>query len=64
MFGLSSAPEKYQKVISDLLKNFEGVANITDDVIVYGVDQKEHDKRFYKTLSKLLNFGLILNLEK
>ena len=48
MFGLSSAPEKYQKIICDLLKNCEGVANIADDVIVHGVDQKEHNKRWHK----------------
>ena len=36
MFGRSSGPEKYQKVISDALKNCFSVANIADDIIVYG----------------------------
>ena len=44
MFGLSSAPEKYQKVIRDALKICVGVANIADDIIVYGKGQKkEHE---------------------
>ena len=64
MFGLSSAPEKYQKIICDLLKNCEGVANIADDVIVYGVDRKEHDERLHKVLAKLLDSGLTLNPKK
>ena len=38
MFRLSSAPAKYKKIICDLLKYCEGVANIADDVIVHGVD--------------------------
>ena len=64
MFGLSSAPEKYQKIIGDLLKNCGGVANIADDVIVCGVDQKEHDERLHKVLAKLLNYGWTLNPKK
>ena len=64
MFGLSSAPEKYQKIICDLLKNCEGVANISDDVIVHGVDQKEHDEKLHKLLAKMLDSGLTLNPKK
>nr|XP_058962028.1 uncharacterized protein K02A2.6-like [Pocillopora verrucosa] len=33
MFGITSAPEKYQKIVSDVLQGCEGVANIADDVI-------------------------------
>ena len=44
MFGLISGPEKYQKVISDALKNCVGVANIADDIVVYGKGQKEHGR--------------------
>ena len=64
MFGLSSAPEKYKKIICDLLKNCEGVANIADGVVVYGVDQKEHDEKLLKVSAKLLDFGLTLNPKK
>ena len=34
MFGITSAPEKYQKIVSDVLQGCEGVANIADDVDV------------------------------
>jgi len=64
MFGLSSAPEKYQKIVWDVLKNCEGVANIADDVIVYGSDQMEHDKRLHKVLTTLLDSGFTLNPQK
>ena len=45
MFGRSLAPEKYQKVISDVLRNSAGVANIADDIILDGKGKKDmtHD---------------------
>ena len=36
MFGISSAPEVYQHVIQQVLQDCEGVANISDDIIVHG----------------------------
>ena len=64
MFGLSSAPEKYQKIVCDLLKNCEGVTNIADDAIVYEIDRQQHDERLHKVLKKLLESGLTLNPQK
>ena len=61
MFGLSSGPEKHQKVISDALKNCIGVANIADDIIVYGKGQKKHDGQLDAVLCVLSECGLTLN---
>ena len=36
LFGIASAPEKYQKIVKDSLSSCEGVANIADDLIVHG----------------------------
>ena len=47
MFGLSSAPEKYQKVISDVLKSCDGIANIAEDIIVFGTIAFEHNARLH-----------------
>ena len=44
MFSISSAPEKYQRIISDVIRGCKGVANIADDVTVHGKDAGEHDK--------------------
>ncbi|CAB4015033.1 Hypothetical predicted protein, partial [Paramuricea clavata] len=57
MFGISSAPEKYQQVIQQVLQDCSGTANISDDIIIYGFDQAEHDKR----LEKLTFMGLLLS---
>ena len=44
-FGITSAPELFQKRMNTLLSNLKGVLCLMDDVLVYGKDQSEHDKR-------------------
>ena len=60
MFGITSAPEKYQQVLNDC----SGTANISDDIIVNGSDTVEHDERLKKVLITLRDKGLRLNEEK
>ncbi|CAH1233137.1 RTL1 [Branchiostoma lanceolatum] len=64
MFGITSAPEKYQQIVRDVLKSCKGVANIADDVIVHGRDTSEHDERLYAVLDRLKEVGLTANPEK
>ena len=61
MFGISSAPDKYQQVSQQVLQDCSGTANISDDIIIYGSDQAEHDKRLEKVLTRLEERGLTLN---
>ena len=61
MFGISSAPEKYQKVILDVVRGSHGVANIADDLIVHGVNLEEHDRNLHAVLQRLRESGLTLN---
>ena len=42
-FGITSAPELFQKRMHALLSNQKGVHCLMDDVLVYGKDQSEHD---------------------
>ena len=44
MFGVTSAPKKYQQIIRDILPGFEGVANIADDLIIHGRGEEQHDE--------------------
>ena len=64
MFGISSAPELFQHLIQQTLLGCEGVENISDDMIIYGKDVKEHDKRFIGVLQRLKEKGLTLNFDK
>lgn len=64
MFGISSAPEKYQQVIQQTLQDIEGVHNISDDIVVHGSTHEQHDERLRKVMRRLCECGLTLNLEK
>ena len=41
-FGLSSAPEIFQRSIEKILGGLEGVVCMMDDVLVFGTDADEH----------------------
>ncbi|KAK2565578.1 Uncharacterized protein P5673_010703 [Acropora cervicornis] len=41
-FGLASAPEAYQRVMSIICEGLAGVLNYFDDVVVYGSTPEEH----------------------
>ena len=42
-FGTNSASKIFQMVINELICNIPGALNISDDVIVFGKTQAEHD---------------------
>ena len=51
----NSAAEIFQKEISEALDGLEGVLNISDDILVYGKDEEQHDamwKRYLKDVAK------------
>ena len=64
MFGISSAPENYQKIVKDVPRDCQGAANIADDVIVHGRGVKEHDENLFVVLNRLKECGLTLNGSK
>ena len=64
MFGISCAPEMYQKVIRQVLQACEGVHNILDDVIFHAATEEEHDQRFENVVRVLSRKGFTLNLNK
>ncbi|CAC5397219.1 unnamed protein product [Mytilus coruscus] len=60
MFGISCAPEMYQQCIKMALEGCAGQRNISDDIIVYGCTQQEHDERLNKVLDRMREKGLRL----
>ena len=64
MFGISSAPEIYQHTIQNVLTGIEGVNNISDDIIIHGKTEEEHDKRLREVMDRLKTRGLTVNKEK
>uniref|UniRef100_A0A1X7SNP3 Reverse transcriptase domain-containing protein n=1 Tax=Amphimedon queenslandica TaxID=400682 RepID=A0A1X7SNP3_AMPQE len=60
-FGISSAPELFQKRISEILRGCDGVVGLIDDVLVYGRSDEEHHQRLMKVLERLKKEGVTLN---
>ena len=42
-FGISSAPELFQRRMSAILEGVEGVVCLIDELLVIGKDEAEHD---------------------
>ena len=63
-FGVNSAPELYQHVLRQVLRNYPGTANIADDIVVHSKGKAEHDERLLKVFHTLSAAGLTLNQEK
>ena len=63
-FGISCAPEHFQKVMSRILEGLDGVVCQMDDVLVFGHTQEGHDHHLQDTLSRIAAAGLTLNKEK
>ena len=69
-FGVSSAPEEYQRRIHDVVQGLPGVEVIADDILVYGKGStkeeyvKDHDNNLTKLLERARAVNLKLNKKK
>ena len=63
-FGISSAVEVFQNAICQTLHGPNGVKNLSDDIIVHGATQAEHDNNLRALFQRLKDSGLTLNHEK
>jgi len=63
-FGITSAPEHFQRRMSSLLSGIDGVVCLMDDIMIHGTTQEEHDERLARVLTRLQEAGLTLNREK
>ena len=63
-FGVSSAPEIFQRVMSDHFKDLPGVLVFVDDILVFGKDRQEHDERLEAANIRLKEIGAKLNKSK
>ena len=64
LFGVNSVSEQYQHEIQTALAGIDGQENISDDIIVHGKDQAEHDANLELVIKRLGERGLILNAAK
>lgn len=64
MFGISCAPELFQKVMDTIVVELEGVIVYLDDCVVSGSTQEEHDSRLNALLLRFKEYGVLLNWDK
>ena len=63
-FGVNAAAEIFQNKIQRALDGLDGVLNISDDILVFGTNQEEHDQRLRAVFERLREKNLTLNREK
>ena len=61
---MSSASEIFNNQIQLALAGIEGVRNLSDDIIVFGKTQEEHDMALHQAICRLKEKGLTLNVKK
>lgn len=64
MFGISCAPEVFQKTLEQILSSCDHCINFIDDIIVAGRTEQEHDEALKKVLHKLREYDILLNQSK
>ncbi|XP_062715815.1 uncharacterized protein K02A2.6-like isoform X1 [Aedes albopictus] len=64
VFGISCAPEVFQKTIEQILSDCDHTINFIDDIIVVGRTEREHDEELRKVLGRLRDYGILLNQDK
>ena len=63
-FGISSAPEVFQKKNEALFGDIDRVEVIFDDIIVAATDEKEHDETMPKLLERARQANVKFNSAK
>ena len=63
-FGIKSAQEVFQKRMSQSLGDLQGVETNIDDILVWGTNQEEHDKRLMAVFDRCEKINLTLNRGK
>ena len=63
-FGINSAPEIFQKRMTQAFDDLSGVKTIADDILVWVRNKAEHNHRFEQVLERSRKVGLKLNRSK
>ncbi|XP_060080411.1 uncharacterized protein K02A2.6-like [Ylistrum balloti] len=63
-FGLSSAPEVFQRAMSEVFKDLDGVEPIVDDILIWGETREQHDARLRSALETARKANVKLDKSK
>ena len=63
-FGISTAPEEFQRRLTQALHGLTGVKVVADDILIYGHTRNDHDNNLKQLLARARETGLTLNRDK
>ena len=63
-FGISSAQDVFQCIMSEIFQDIEGVEVLVDDILVWTESEEQHDRILNEVLSRARSRNLMLNIEK
>ena len=63
-FGISSAPEIFQRRLMGILDGIEGVCVFMDDILIFGKTMADHDRAFQEVQAALQAARVTLNPDK
>ena len=63
-FRITSAPEHFQRRMSNIVEDLEGVVCMVDDILVFAKTQEDHDRCLRAVLNRIKDAGLTLNKDK
>ena len=63
-YGLASAPCAFQRLMTEILGDQQGIQVYMDDILIGDSSQAEHDERLDYVLMKLNEAGFSINKEK
>ena len=63
-FGMKVSAEIFQRMLMQNLVDLEGVVCVADDILIYGVNKEQHNKRLKNLFNRCSERGIRLNLDK
>ena len=60
-FGLSSAQDAFQDIVSEMFENIEGVEMVVGDMLIWSETKEEHDARLEQVVKYVRHRNLKLN---
>lgn len=64
MFGISCAPEIFQRILEQILSGCDGWLNYIDDILIFGQTKELLQQRVEAVLAKFREYNVILNKDK
>ena len=63
-WGLTCAQDIFQRMMDQILEHCEGAIGITDDVVIHGKDDEDHDLNLHRFMCIAREHGLVFNGDK